>query len=468
MLLLMSLLACAPELQEETAPIPMPEVWGTQPAIDHDPAEDVVEYHLEASMVEIQLADGEKTEVLAYNGQLPGPLLQARVGDTLRVVFENQLDEATTIHWHGLRIENAMDGVPAVQDPVEPGETFIYEFAVEDAGSYWYHPHMRTYEQLDRGLYGLLTVHEKDPPKVDQERYFALDDMRLNDDNSISRYTLTRPDGRIGRYGNRLVINGQLELLTDTIRPGAVERWRLVNTASARTMWFSVDGASMRIVGTDGGLLPEPYESSRVQLPVGQRYDIEVIVDADAEAVQLQLQLPNDQGRFDTYPLFEAIVEGEPSTTQAPDWSGGPLPEIREAEQEIELILDLEVGARRDQWTINGDVHHEENHEHIHVIGNTPTHVILRNESLFEHPFHLHGQFFQILSRDGEDPKEPGLKDTVLIAGEQEIVLYSEFENPGVWMVHCHILEHGELGMMIEMDVTDGTDKDSSTGFGAP
>ncbi len=463
MLLLMALIACTPE-SEEAVEVPLPEVWGVTPAIDQEPDHNVVEYHLVASEVDVQLADGNTTRVMAYNGQLPGPMLQAREGDTMRVVFENQLDEATTIHWHGLRIENAMDGVPAVQDPVEPGETFIYEFKVEEAGSYWYHPHMRTYEQLDRGLYGLLVVHEAEPPQVDQERYFALDDIRLNDDNSISRYTLTRPDGRIGRHGNTLLINGQTGLLTDTIRPGSVERWRLVNTASARTMWFSVEGASMRVVGTDGGLLPEPYNASRVRLPVGQRYDIEVVVEDDAEAVQLQLKLPNGEGRFDAFTLFEATVEGEPSTTPIPDWSGGPLPEILPVEQEIELVLDLEVGARRDRWTINGDVHHEEDHEHIHVGGNMPTHVILRNDSLFEHPFHLHGQFFQILTRDGEEANEPGLKDTVLIEGEQEIVLYSECENPGVWMVHCHILEHGELGMMVEMDVTEG---ESGSAFGA-
>ncbi len=164
MLFLLSLLACNPET-EEPQEVPLPEVWGVAPAVDQDPTPGVVEYHLTASEVEVQLAEGNTTSVLAYNGQLPGPLLQARVGDTMRVVLENQLDESTTIHWHGLRIANEMDGVPAVQDPIEPGETFTYEFTVEEAGSYWYHPHMRTYEQMGRGLYGQLIVHEAAPPK---------------------------------------------------------------------------------------------------------------------------------------------------------------------------------------------------------------------------------------------------------------------------------------------------------------
>jgi FtsP/CotA-like multicopper oxidase with cupredoxin domain len=151
-----------------------------------DPDPDVVEYHMVASPSEVTWLEDSPTEVWSYNGLVPGPLLQARVGQTVRVIFTNNLDEPTTIHWHGLRIANAMDGVPAVQDPVEPGETFTYEFTVEEAGSYWYHPHMRTYEQLDRGLYGLLVVHESEPPAVDKERYFALDDIRLNDDNGTA------------------------------------------------------------------------------------------------------------------------------------------------------------------------------------------------------------------------------------------------------------------------------------------
>ena len=452
MLFLLSLLACNPET-EEPQEVPLPDVWGVAPAIDQDPTHNVVEYHLTASEVEVQLTEGNTTRVMAYNGQLPGPLLQARVGDTMRIVFENQLDESTTIHWHGLRIANAMDGVPAVQDPVEPGETFTYEFTVEEAGSYWYHPHMRTYEQLDRGLYGLLVVHEAEPPAADKERYFALDDIRLNDDNEISSYSLTGMDGRHGRHGSALIINGQLGLLTDTIRPGAVERWRLVNTASARTMWFSVEGASMRVVGTDGGLLPEPYTSRRVRIPVGQRYDIEVVVDDDAEAVELLLKLPNAEGRFDAIPLFEATVEGEASTTSLPDWSGGPLPEMETVEQDLELVFDLEVGARRDRWTINGEKFSEDL-EDIQVLGKTPTRLVLKNDSFFEHPFHLHGQFFEILSVDGQEADEPGLKDTVLLEPESETVVYTAFENPGRWMVHCHILEHAELGMMVIMNVS--------------
>ena len=210
----------------------------------------------------------------------------------------------------------------------------------------------------------------------------------------------------------------------------------------------------MRVVGTDGGLLPEPYTSRRVQIPVGQRYDIEVVVDDEAEAVELLLKLPNADGGFDAIPLFEATVEGEASTLSTPDWSGGPLPEMETVEQELEMVFDLAAGARRDRWTINGKKFTADL-EDMQAVGQTPTKLVLRNDSFFEHPFHLHGQFFEILTVDGQEADEPGLKDTVLLEPESEVVVYTGFENPGRWMVHCHILEHAELGMMVVMNVSD-------------
>jgi FtsP/CotA-like multicopper oxidase with cupredoxin domain len=123
-------------------------------------------------------------------------------------------------------------------------------------------------------------------------------------------------------------------------------------------------------------------------------------------------------------------------------------------EQDLELVFDLELGARRDRWTINGEKFSADR-EDIQVLGKTPTRLVLKNDSFFEHPFHLHGQFFEILSVDGREADEPGLKDTVLLEPESETVVYTGFENPGRWMVHCHILEHAELGMMVIMNVSD-------------
>ncbi|MFT7521863.1 MAG: FtsP/CotA-like multicopper oxidase with cupredoxin domain, partial [Kiritimatiellia bacterium] len=175
------LVACTPDEPEAAVEVPKPTVWGPQALVDQDPDFDVVEVVLTADETTVDWMDGGSTPVWSYNGVVPGPIIQAWVGDTVRVIFTNNLDEPTTIHWHGLRIDNLMDGVPAVQDPVQPGETFTYEFVVPDAGSYWYHPHVRSDIQVESGLQGTLVVHEREPLAYDMDRYFVIDDVLLTD-----------------------------------------------------------------------------------------------------------------------------------------------------------------------------------------------------------------------------------------------------------------------------------------------
>jgi len=459
MLALVALLACAPDADPATAPggpsdtepaIVLPDVAGVAAAEDLDPDPDVVEVHLTASKTDLTWIEGTTTPAWAYNDQVPGPLIHATVGDTLRVVFTNDLPAATTIHWHGLRIDDEMDGVPAVQEPVKSGETFTYEFVLPDAGTYWYHPHVRGHEQVERGLYGPLIVHEAEPPVVDQDRMFVLDDVLLESDGSFGSFGLSGMTGMHGRHGNYLLANGTTEMLTDTIQPGAVERWRVVNTANARLMWIDVEGAKWRVVGVDGGVLDEPYSAGKLRLPVGRRFDLEVVPKANAESVQLRVLLPAQIG-FDKYPMFEAAVEGDALETPTPDWVAAPMPELEETTQDVEIVLDAAAGGFRMKWVINGEAYDES--EPIPVQANVPTRVLLRDESGAGHPFHLHGQFFEVLSQNGEPFDVPGPLDTVWVNGDDELELYTTFDNPGLWMGHCHILEHAELGMMTSFDV---------------
>lgn len=456
--MLLILLACTPASPTDTgaAPgeeAPLPDVWGPPPAGDLDPEPGVVEVHLTASRSEVSWVDDGPTSVWAYNGVVPGPLIQARLGDTVRVVFENDLDEATTIHWHGLRIDDEMDGVPAVQDPVEPGEQFVYEFTPPDAGSYWYHPHMRSYEQIERGLQGTLIVHEPDAPAVDRDRYFVIDDVALTGKGSIQRFSMSGMDQMMGRYGNTLLVNGSTDLLTDEVRPGGVERWRIVNTANARTMWVDVTGARWRVIAIDGTLLPEPYETERFQVPVGRRVDLEVIPDLDAEAVGLRVALP-DGSDWSEYPVFEGTPAGDAGPGEWAQWPAAPLPDLLDTEQELILLLNAESDGSDLSWTINGETYTEG--EGFEVQAHVPTRIIIKERTGMEHPFHLHGQFFQVIARNEEvDPTDLGQLDTVLVNGNDRVDLYTTFDNPGVWMAHCHILEHAELGMMTEMHVTE-------------
>lgn len=462
MIILLSLFACQPDKEpaattESAAPEePMPEVWGVAPAEDHDPSPDVVEVHLQAALTTVEWVEGESTEVWAYNGQIPGPLIQVRLGQTLRVMFENDLEEdETTIHWHGMRISDQMDGVPMIQDPVQPGESFTYEFTPPDPGSYWYHPHVSANEQIERGLQGVLIVHEPDAPAVDKDRYFVLDDASLRSNGSLYGFAMDHMTRMMGRWGNTLLVNGQTSMLTDTVRPGSVERWRIVNTANARPMYISISGADLRVVATDGTRLAEPWtDDGRIEVPIGRRFDLEVIPHLDAETVTLINEV-RDGYQWEEIPIFEATVAGDPGPGEPLDWAAPTLPEVEEPVQEVSVTLDAgedEDGALI--WTVNGEAYGD--HSEIPVSGNTPTRITLTDASGLDHPFHLHGQFFQVLSReDRQLDRDRGHLDTVMVGARETLVLYTSFDNPGVWMAHCHILEHAELGMMAELVVSE-------------
>lgn len=428
----------------------MPTLWGLTALEDLDPADDVVEVEMTAAIGEVDWVDSGPTEVWAYNDLVPGPLIQAKVGDTVRIRFTNELGSGTTIHWHGLRISDEMDGVPAIQDPVEPGETFVYEFVVPDAGTFWYHPHVRTHAAIEHGLQGMLVVHDPAAPLL-SERAFVVDDVLLNG-NDIAPSTLDHMTQMHGRHGNTLLTNGATEQLAGTMTAGQPERWRIVNTANARTMWVRPTNARWRVVAIDGTVLPEPFETTRGLLPVGQRLDLEVIPDEGASDVSLQIELPDGSGGWAEYPVFSATVDGDPAEGAWTDWGAAPLPAIEDAVQEAELILDGAAGSTTIEWTINGEMYGE--HTPLEFAANTPTVITIRERSRAEHPFHLHGQFFQVLDRNGDVVEEDGgLRDTVLVDGSDTLRLYTTFDNPGLWMAHCHILEHAELGMMTEMIV---------------
>lgn len=460
MSLIALLLACSPDpgpasdTAGTTAEVetPMPEVWGVPPAEDFDPDPHVVEVHMEATRSTIEWTEDGEAEVWTYNGQIPGPLISARVGDTVRVVFDNSLNEETTIHWHGLRIDNLMDGVPAVQDPIQPGEQFTYEFVVPESGSFWYHPHMRSYEQIERGLQGPIVIREAEETQVDKDRYFVIDDASLRNNGDFSSFHMSHMDSMMGRYGNILLVNGQSELLEDAVRPGGNERWRLVNTANARTMYATVTGASWRVIAIDGTILAEPYETERVRLPIGRRFDLEVIPDADASEAALVIQLPDDSDGWVDYPMFSGSPEGEPGASTWLDWPATELPAIEPEEQDLSLIFDAESGDDGlFEWSINGDTYADS--EPLVVDQGKPSLITLKDRSGLDHPFHLHGQFFQVVERTGDSEIEPGFQDTVLVEGNEKVVIYTTFDNPGRWLAHCHILEHAEQGMIREIDV---------------
>lgn len=446
--------ADAPQDAAEDAPA-LPSLIGPPEFEDRNADPRVVEVELVASVGVAEHLAGRMTDAMLYNGRTPGPTLHARAGDRVIVHFRNDLDEPTTVHWHGLRISDAMDGNPMVQPPIAPGATFDYNFVVPEAGTFWYHPHINTIEQLDRGLYGAIVVHEPEAPRFSAERVFVLDDVRLDASGQIAPFAPMGHDAVHGRAGNLLLLNGSAARASSTAPRGAFERWRLLNAAGSRVLTVSVAGASWRVVGTDGGLLPQPYTTTRLAIAPGQRFDLEVAYDGDGGPAQLVTYvLAQTDAGVQTVPrtLAEVRYEGEVAAV-APTYPRVALPARADAPHEETLRLGATTtGALR--FTINGHAHEEGSDPMLEFPRGQPVRFTIVNEIAPEHPFHLHGQFFQVLTRDGRDAREPGLRDTVQLGPRETVVIETRLENPGRWMYHCHIPEHAEHGMMGELVVT--------------
>lgn len=440
-----------PEPEPEPEPIANwlpPPTWGSSVLEDTNEDPNVVEVSLRAQPMRIDLTDEVGFEGYGYNGEWPGPTLHAKVGDEVIVHFRNDLTEPTTVHWHGLRIPDDMDGSPRIQDPVQPGETFTYRFVVPDAGTYWYHPHVRSNEQVEKGLYGSIIIREKDMPEFDAERVFVLDDIAISG-TDLAPFLQSHPEMVHGRNGNMLLINGKVDPAEIEVKRNQTELWRIVNTANARTMTLSVQGARTIVLGTDGGRLAEPYVADRLEMPVGQRYDLLVVYDEPGVARFLSHVLTLDANNevvevpFD---LAAVAVAEESVTPRGLRWPALEARPERSIDREVKLELNGVNNGSGIEWMINGEMHPT---EPLFTFEEGQTVMMtIENQAGPEHPFHLHGQFFEIV-----EPAQPGLKDTVLVPGFETVRIRAYLDNPGRWMAHCHILEHAELGMMSEIVV---------------
>lgn len=424
---------------------------------DLNPDPNILEVNLRAEQAQVEISPGHVTNVLAFNGQTPGPMLHARVGDRVIVHFENGLAEETMIHWHGLRIHSDMDGNPMVSTPIPAGGTFTYDFVVPDAGTFWYHPHASEIEQIERGLYGPIVVEEKDAPKFTSERIFVLDDIRFDKNFQVAPFG-DPMDMMMGRWGSTLLVNGKTKLATGSIARGAIERWRFVNTAGARPMTVTMFGGSTRVIATDGGLVPEPYIRHTLIIAPGQRYDVELTAD-DSEATSIRIEgrieVQQSDGSFvDTpFTLADWAIDGSVEATP-PSYPAVTMPDIADAPSSKQLRLGMTQDVQGNMtMTINGmDGRKLPVAEYPQ---NAPVRfTIVNDDKMHLHPFHFHGQFFQILTKNGKPANEPGLKDTVLVEAGMTVTILTYFENAGDWMYHCHIPEHAMEGMMAELRVT--------------
>jgi FtsP/CotA-like multicopper oxidase with cupredoxin domain len=448
--------ACGSGAQEPGAatPAPLPTIT---PAVDENPDPNILEVNLEAAESQVRFPGTPPTRVWTYNGTLPGPLIEASVGDELRVHFSNRLPESTTIHWHGVRVPAAMDGTLAMQAPVEPGGTFEYSFTLRDAGLFWFHPHIRSDVQVEKGLYGVIRVRGADEPTSDDEQILVLDDISVLPDGTLPTY-LDDESKMLGRQGNVLLVNGRA-MPTLQWRAGALNRLRVVNTANGRFFNLSLPGYGFRVIGTDGGLIPHPYDVDRLLLAPGERYDVMVIVTGEPGSEVTLWNEPydrgHDTGEADPLPLANvAVTEEAPLDGRALPDSFQPIERLPDGASDEHIELNEMLRDGEQIFTINGDTFPDV--PPIAMRLDTVHHLDVQNASPMDHPFHVHGTFFQLLESAGMPPSAAALanKDTIIVPQMTTLRLAIRFDEPGRWMYHCHILEHAELGMMGEIQIT--------------
>ena len=464
------------------------------------------------AMLVRRVINGKSFVMYGFNGQYPGPLIHVDQRATVVIDFTNDIDLPTTIHWHGVRLDNRFDGVPGVtQNPVLPGETFVYEVRFPDPGIYWYHPHVREDIQQELGLYGNMLVEPPDPDyynPVNREEVLILDDLFLDRGELVpfgeeaSNFTL------MGRFGNVFLINGEPDYRL-SVKLGEVVRFMFTNVSNTRTYNLVLGGAQMKVVGADISKFEREEWVESVVIAPAQRYIIEARFGDPGElAITNNVQAINHVlGEF--YPSVDTlgtiIVDADPATANY----ATHFLTLREHEDVIEdidrmrpyfdrppdreLVLTLRVRELPEavvqymaidttyyppvdwndampmmnwvsnginlEWVLREPSTQRENMdiEWAFQQGDVVKVRLFNDPKSFHpmaHPVHLHGQRLLVLERNGVRTRNLVWKDTVMIPVGTTVDLLVELTNPGDWMLHCHIAEHLQAGMMMKFSVS--------------
>ncbi|MYD88656.1 MAG: multicopper oxidase family protein [Acidobacteria bacterium] len=430
-------------------------------AVDRNPDPNVVEVDFEARVATVEIAPGLKVDAWTYNGTIPGPMIRVKVGDRLIVHFTNNLPRPSTIHWHGLRVPIAMDGVPGYsQEPVQPGGTFTYDFVVPDAGIFWYHPHVMSAAQVGFGLYGAFLVEDSTETEtigIADNLVLVLSDIDVDDDGALLPADTGGTVGMLfGREGNRVLVNGR-RLPELVARSGAPQRWRVVNAAKSR--YFKLDlgeGHVFRKIGGDGGLTEYSEDHDFIVLGAGERADVLVTPTGEPGGEGLVRSLLHDRGYGSIFGRdFESLFTIR--FADEPPYDSGPLPRTSREMEPYDLDgatgIDLELTLQEDPYdrTFAYGINHVPFWRAKPILaGLGETQVWnVTNSTAWSHPLHLHGFFFLVLDEDGEPVRPLEWKDTVDIPHERTVRLAVRFdERPGTWIFHCHILDHADGGLL--------------------
>lgn len=417
-----------------------------------------VYYELTASEFEWDLADGKTIQAWGFDKQLAGTVLKARRGDRLIVKVKNELPEPTVIHWHGIRLPASMDGTGESQPLIMPGDEFVYNFVVPDAGTFWFHSHHNEKWQMEKGMYGALIVEDDNDPVVDDDKVFMIDDMKLSDVNEfkIGNFIQRWIERHDGRQGDTLLLNGK-EQPVISVNAGQTERWRFINSSSARYFRLHLEGRPFKIIASDGGLLEQAVETTEVLITPGERVDILAGPFNEGEDFSIESLVYNRttflKARREQFARVN-VGSVKPTKALVPE-KLRTIESLASQHAATTRRVSLSVGASRKHgidFLVNKQMHANDKPVNI---GELQVWEVA-NASLMDHPFHLHGFFFQVLEVDGKAPSYISWKDTINLKPKSKVrIAWLPDHRPGIWMYHCHILEHHEAGMMANFEVVD-------------
>lgn len=424
-------------------------------------------FHLTAKKTNHSLVSGaDNSELWTFNGIVSGPEIRVVKDSEITVVFKNELDEPTSIHWHGIRIKNDMDGVSGLtQDAVLPGEEYTYTFTVPDAGSFWYHAHNKSWSHVARGLYGALIVDEQTPLfDKDHDITVMIDDWRLDSQGKLDTKSLGNlmEWAHAGRLGNLITVNGEFRP-NISLKQNENYRIRLINVANSRISAFDINQMGAKIIAYDGQTLASPRKINYSPLIVGpaQRVDL-LITPKESETLKLI-----DLGSKEPYEIAKFKVAANlvtpisapkltPNTLLEPDIGnalkqsikiqGGAMSGMSAPIYQGKQMSMMDSMKNKQVWALNG----------VANIGENPMFEAKRdqtiiidflNDTSFMHAMHIHGHHFKILSRNGTVDQEQAWRDTFMIGPESTTTIAFVADNPGKWLLHCHMLEHASGGM---------------------
>ena len=453
--------------------------------------------HLETREVMWELAPGKRIKAMTYNGKVPGPEIRLREGERVRIILKNELPEPTTIHWHGADVPNAMDGVPGItQKPVQPGETFVYEFTATPPGTRWYHTHFQEHRQLDLGLYAPLIIEpaEPDPFPFDREYTLVLDDWATGTGRPLPstregiaggrggmggmmggmmRGGMDRMmEGMMGRGGmggmmgdghtpsyDTMTINGKAYPGTQPLKvqKGERVRLRLINASADHTHVVRLGGHRLKVTHTDGNPLVQPVEVDVVPVAPSERYDVVFLADRPGAWFLYCAEPGHAAAGEQVLLVYERHEGGKPEppvedVTSVSFWRYdlGRGRDVLPRHSGSERLFDLTLSGGMmgsDAWTINGKQYPQT--DPLRVRKGDIVRVRFRNNSMEAHPMHLHGQSFKVLAVNGRRLAIPIVKDTVDVEAHMgSVVIEFTAHNPGDWFLHCHKPMHMEGGMI--------------------